>query len=152
MANVGHFLLFNSCEISELTLIDYLRKCIEVSGEKQYTVIYSKIFWIVDNLEFGVSIVITIGDMDINQVECFWKLLNSLDSETNYMMYEPKEREQRTNIQQLKNDIQYNVIKGNDFLKIAMENNNIVGFMRAEKGRFNRISHTAYIIIGILKD
>ena len=38
-----------------------------------------------------------------------------------------------------------------DFLLIAEERDNIVGYIWAERGRFNRILHTAYIVVGIRK-
>ena len=95
---------------------------------------------------------ITLKNIEMEDVEGFWNLLNSLDNETNYMMYEPKEREQRTGIQELKDDIQSNVINGDDFLQIALDGNKTIGYIRAERGKFNRISHTVYIVIGILKD
>lgn len=88
----------------------------------------------------------------IEDIKNFWHFLNRLDAETNYMMYEPKEREQRTDIQALRQDIQCNVISGNDFLQIAAVNSSIVGFIRAGRGKCNRIAHTAYIVIGILKE
>lgn len=91
-------------------------------------------------------------NLGVEEVEDFWNFLNALDVETNYMMYEPNEREQRTSIQELKDDIQSNVINGNDFLQIATEDNKIIGYIRAERGKFNRISHTVYIVIGILKN
>lgn len=94
---------------------------------------------------------ITFKELEVKEVDCFWNFLNGLDIETNFMMYEPKEREQRTNIQELRADIQSNVIAGNDFLQIAVEDHKIIGYIRAERGRFNRISHTAYIVVGILK-
>ncbi|MFR7490566.1 MAG: hypothetical protein ACLUXK_00090 [[Ruminococcus] torques] len=53
--------------------------------------------------------------LELNQIEDFWKLLNTLDAETDYMMYEPNERTQTTNVQELKNDIENNVICGSDF-------------------------------------
>lgn len=90
--------------------------------------------------------------LELNQIEDFWKLLNTLDAETDYMMYEPNERTQTTNVQELKNDIENNVICGSDFLQVAMENQKMVGYIRAERGKFNRILHTAYIVVGILKD
>ena len=90
--------------------------------------------------------------LELNQIEDFWKLLNALDAETDYMMYEPNERTQTTNVQELKNDIENNVICGSDFLQVAMENQKMVGYIRAERGKFNRILHTAYIVVGILKD
>ena len=90
--------------------------------------------------------------LELNQIDDFWELLNNLDAETDYMMYEPNERMQITNVQELKNDIENNVILGNDFLQVAIDNQKIVGYIRAERGKFNRIRHTAYIVVGILKD
>lgn len=95
---------------------------------------------------------VTFKELGIEEIDCFWDFLNILDIETNCMMYEPKEREQRTNIHELRADIHGNVVEGTDFLQIAMEDNKIVGYIRAERGRFNRMSHTAYIVVGILKD
>lgn len=95
---------------------------------------------------------VTFKELDVKEVDCFWNFLNVLDTETDCMMYEPKEREQRTNLLELKADIQSNVVEGNDFLQIAMEDQQIVGYIRAERGRFNRVSHTAYVVVGILKD
>lgn len=88
----------------------------------------------------------------IEEVDCFWNLLNALDNETNYMMYEPKERAQCTNIQELSADVRSNVINGNDFLQVASEDDKIVGYIRAERGKFRRNFHTAYIVVGILRD
>lgn len=79
--------------------------------------------------------------LELNQIDGFWELLNNLDAETNYMMYEPNERMQITNVQELKNDIENNVILGNDFLQVAIDNQKIVGYIRAERGKFNRIRH-----------
>lgn len=87
-----------------------------------------------------------------DDVENFWDLLNALDLETNYMMYEPKERAQCTDIQKWKVDIYNNAVNGRDFLLIALEGNEMIGYIRAERGKFNRISHTAYIVTGILKE
>ncbi len=91
-------------------------------------------------------------ELRADKAELFWKFLNALDSETNYMMYEPKERERTTNIQELSDDIQSNVIDGNDFLQVAMDDDKIVGYIRAERGKYRRVFHTAYIVVGILRD
>ncbi len=95
---------------------------------------------------------ITFKELRIEDVDRFWNLLNALDNETDYMMYEPKEREQCTNIQQLRADIRDNVINGADFLLIASEDDKIVGYIRAERGKFRRNFHTVYIVVGVLKD
>lgn len=91
-----------------------------------------------------------IKNIEADEIEKFWSFLNTLDTETNMMMYEPHERDKRTNDQELRREIEDNVINGNDFLQIAIEDNKIIGYVRAERGKFNRISHSAYIVIGIL--
>ena len=80
--------------------------------------------------------------LEINRIKDFWELLNRLDTETDYMMYEPNERKAKTTVQELKLDIQDNVIQGFDFLQVATENDKIVGYIRAERGKFERNFHT----------
>ncbi|MCH5201148.1 MAG: GNAT family N-acetyltransferase [Oscillospiraceae bacterium] len=82
-----------------------------------------------------------------NDIDLFWTFLNLLDTQTDFMMYEPNERAARTSLSQLKSDIQNN----EDFIHIAIEDGKIVGFIHAERGKFNRTRHTAYIITGILQ-
>nr|WP_243259295.1 IS200/IS605 family transposase [Coprococcus comes] len=65
-------------------------------------------------------------------MEHFWSLLNALDAETNFMMYEPNERKQHMDIQELKTDIYHSVIHGNDFLQIAKADNKIVGYLKGK--------------------
>ena len=62
--------------------------------------------------------------------------------------YEPGEREKTTDAMELRKKID-NAISMGDFLLIAEERDNIVGYIWAERGRFNRILHTAYIVVGI---
>ena len=86
----------------------------------------------------------------INDAEKFYEMLCRLDEETEYMMYEPGERQTRTkDFTRL-----YSVIEaaasGEDLLLIAEnEKKEIVGFLHAERGKLNRIRHTAYIVVGI---
>ncbi len=91
-------------------------------------------------------------ELSIDEVERFWELLNTLDTETDFMMYEPDERLLCTNIEELRDDIRDNVINGHDFLYAASDGDKIVGYIRAERGRFRRNFHTAYIVVGVLKD
>ena len=81
--------------------------------------------------------------------ERFWEMMNQLDYETKYMLYEPGERTK--NIPRIESLIQ-NSVEGEDFLLVAEADNRIVGYISAEKGGLNRIAHTAYIVVGILKD
>lgn len=90
--------------------------------------------------------------LDLSRVEDFWVLLNRLDTETDYMMYEPDERKEKTSVQELASDIEANVIQGFDFLQVAEENGKMVGYIRAERGKIRRNFHTAYIVTGILTE
>lgn len=74
-------------------------------------------------------------------------MLLSLDKETKNMMYEEFERPR---------DIKYinEMIKetenSNSFIFVADNGREIVGYLSAVKGQFNRIKHTAYVVTGIL--
>lgn len=86
-----------------------------------------------------------------DDIEPFWTFLNQLDSQTDFMMYEPEERSRRTTLPQLQREIQDSVINGEDCIYIALDSENIVGYIHAERGKFNRTLHTAYIVTGVLK-
>ena len=81
--------------------------------------------------------------------ERFWEMMNQLDHETKYMLYEPGERTK--NITRIESLIE-NSVEGDDFLLVAEEDNKIVGYISAQKGGLNRIAHSAYIVVGILQN
>lgn len=95
---------------------------------------------------------ITYRKLEVNEAHSFWNLMNQLDYETKYMLYEPGERaEKANNVSKLEHVIREST-EGNDFLLAAESENKLVGYISAQKGNLNRIAHTAYIVIGILKD
>lgn len=83
-----------------------------------------------------------------SDAEAFWQMQFELDKETKYMMYEPNERTKNLN---LINKIVQNAADGRDLLLVAENDNEIVGFLSAQRGAPNRIKHTAYIVVGIRK-
>ncbi len=85
-----------------------------------------------------------------NDVERFFHMLCQLDEETDFMMYEPGERLQRTkSLEHLKGRIE-SAVSGTDLLLVAEdEHGTLAGFIWAERGALNRIAHTAYIVIGV---
>ena len=93
-----------------------------------------------------------IRPITLDDVENFYHMMCWLDEETEYMMYEPGERQLKSNnLDDLKECIKV-AVSGEDFLMVAVnDNEEIVGYIWAERGKMNRISHTAYIITGILK-
>ena len=87
-----------------------------------------------------------VGEED---TEDFFQMLCRLDEETEYMMYEPGERRERTkDPSRLRNVIRAAQTDG-DLLLAAVDNDEIVGFIWAERGKTNRVRHTAYIVAGV---
>lgn len=93
-----------------------------------------------------------IRPITLDDVENFYHMMCWLDEETEYMMYEPGERQLKSNnLDDLKERIEV-AVSGEDFLMVVVnDNEEIVGYIWAERGKMNRISHTAYIITGIRK-
>lgn len=88
-------------------------------------------------------------NLSVNEAECFWNLMNQLDYETKYMLYEPRERIK--NLPRIESLIQ-NSLEGDDFLIVAEAESKLVGYISAQKGAVNRIAHSAYIVVGILQE
>lgn len=90
-----------------------------------------------------------IRKVKLEDAEELLNMLKQLDSETKYMMYEPGER--KTSIEEMKANIEQ-IDSSNSLMLVAEEEEKIVGFLSAERGFANRIKHSAYIVVGILKD
>ncbi len=82
--------------------------------------------------------------------EPLFEMMCLLDEETSFMMYEPGERKEKTtDISGLRSKIDA-AVSGRDLLLVAEEcGGKIAGYIWAERGRLNRILHTAYIVVGI---
>lgn len=76
----------------------------------------------------------------------FYNCLKIIDSETDFMMFEPDER--AWNGEKLAKNLK----DENNLFLGAIENGKIVGFLSAQRGSFRRIRHTAYVVIGIQKN
>ncbi|GAA0180966.1 GNAT family N-acetyltransferase [Clostridium sediminicola] len=87
--------------------------------------------------------------VEIKDSERFLNMLIQLDNETNNMMFEPGER--KTTIEKMKSNIS-NIDNSKALTLVAEDKGNIIGFLSAERGFANRIKHSAYIVIGLLKD
>ena len=87
-----------------------------------------------------------------NDVENFYNMMCRLDGETEFMMYEPGEREATTkDLSRLKAAVD-EAVNGSDLLLVAEdEDGNLAGYIWAERGRLSRVRHTAYIVVGILE-
>jgi len=79
--------------------------------------------------------------------EKFLSMLIQLDNETKFMLYEPGER--KRDINKIRSRIKD--AHQSSFLYIVEDNGKLVGFLSAKRGQVNRIKHSAYIVIGIIK-
>lgn len=87
-----------------------------------------------------------IRNIKIEDAEQFLTMMLALDNETKMMMLEPGERATDLNAIEL---MIKNRLDHSNFFMIAEHNNELVGFMTADRGQCNRIKHSAYIVIGI---
>ena len=83
---------------------------------------------------------------EINDADNMLKMLLELDKETEYMLFEADERP--NDINRVKAMINQS-INGDNLLLIATEDDNIRGFLYAQRGIIRKIKHTAYIVVGI---
>ena len=83
---------------------------------------------------------------EINDADNMLKMLLELDKETEYMLFEADERP--NDIKRVKAMINQS-INGDNLLLIATEDDNIIGFLSAQRGIIRKIKHTAYIVVGI---
>ena len=79
----------------------------------------------------------------------FINMLMQLDNETRYMMYEPGERKITTS--QLNSKFMQPSNKLLTLLIDDLDNSCIGGFLSAERGGHRKIQHSAYVVIGMLK-
>lgn len=83
------------------------------------------------------------------EAEAFWELMNALDYETKYMLFEPGERVK--NLARMEVIVE-SAIAGDDFLYIAEAAGEFVGYLSAQRETLKRVAHSAYIVAGIRKD
>ena len=82
--------------------------------------------------------------------EPLFHMMCLLDEETEFMLYEPGEREARTKDLSRLTEVIRAAVDGGDLLLAAVtEEDEIVGYIWAERGKLNRVRHTAYIVVGI---
>ncbi|MBN1038871.1 MULTISPECIES: GNAT family N-acetyltransferase [unclassified Clostridium] len=85
-------------------------------------------------------------NVEKKDTESLWNMMNQLDYETKFMMYEPGERPK--NIDRLEENLD-SAINGNNLFLLAVDDSEIVGFISAEIGNVRRVQHSAYIVVGI---
>ena len=89
---------------------------------------------------------ITIRKVKITDAELLWNLMNHLDYETKFMMYEPGERTK--DLTRLQSAID-GAVQGRDYLYLALDGNEPIGYISARRGSVKREQHSVYIVVGI---
>jgi len=85
----------------------------------------------------------------LEDAEKYLQMLKTLDEQTNFMMFEPGER--KTTLEEQKNIIKNNNENGNPMFLMEVEGE-IVGFLEGVRDKYNRVNHSLYIALGILKN
>ena len=84
-----------------------------------------------------------------NDAEQFLNLCKKLDTETQFMMLEPGER--KTTPEEQRTQIEILLKQANQTIFVAEQDNQLVGYLAAYGGEFQRNRHSAYLVIGILQ-
>jgi len=93
---------------------------------------------------------IQIREIREDDAEKFLALCHQLDRETQFMLLEPGER--TTTIEEQHNRIKNILARGNQTIMVAEDpQDQLVGFLSATGGVYNRNRHTAYLVIGVLQ-
>lgn len=90
-----------------------------------------------------------IRPIEIDDAPEYLKMLKQLDTETKNMLFEEDER--NTTESEMQNMI-IDKMESGSLTLVAEIDGKVVGFLSAERGFANRIKHSAYIVIGILKE
>ena len=75
----------------------------------------------------------------------FYSCMKAIDHETQYMMLEQDERVWNEDF------IKREISDKNNLLIGAIEDGEVIGFLSAERGKYRRNCHSAYVVIGIRK-
>lgn len=86
--------------------------------------------------------------VEIDDIQALLEMQCLLDKQTKNMMFEEGERPR--SLEKLKAEV-LRLKEQGSLMLVAEKDNKIVGFLTAERGAFQRIHHTAHIVIGILK-
>ncbi|WP_141433186.1 GNAT family N-acetyltransferase [Bacillus sp. 03113] len=91
-----------------------------------------------------------IRKIQLSDAYSFLQLCKQLDRESKFMMYEPEER--KATEDQQKNFIDSLLKEDQSIIFVCEVNGQLVGHLTAIRQNLHRIQHSAYIVIGILKE
>jgi hypothetical protein len=84
--------------------------------------------------------------INTNEAKPFFNCLKNIDRETKFMMLEPDERHfDEKKMKEILGD-------KDDYFIAAINDGEIIGFLSAQRGKYKRTRHLAYIVIGIRQE
>ncbi|SMO48561.1 GNAT family N-acetyltransferase [Melghirimyces algeriensis] len=90
-----------------------------------------------------------IRHIQTRDAERFLHLIQQIDSESEFMLYEAGER--KTTLEQQQQKIRWVEHDDHSTILVAEKNHQMIGFLEAIGGKARRNRHTVYLVIGILK-
>ena len=84
-----------------------------------------------------------------DDAEHFLSLCKQLDLETQFMLLEPGER--KTPLEEQQTQIHLLLRQENQTIFVAEQDHQLIGYLAASGGTFQRNRHSAYLVIGILQ-
>ncbi|MRH43274.1 GNAT family N-acetyltransferase [Aquibacillus halophilus] len=91
-----------------------------------------------------------IREIKFDDAENLVKLIKLVEIESQYMLFEPGER--NTGPEQQRKRIEVMKEEGSSTIFVAEENNELVGYLIAMGGNAKRNKHSVYLVIGILSE
>ncbi|WP_106495049.1 GNAT family N-acetyltransferase [Lentibacillus sp. Marseille-P4043] len=91
-----------------------------------------------------------IREVKEHDAEALLQLIKQVDSESAYMLHDPNER--TTTVESLRKMITTFAKEHNSIILVAEEDGQLAGYFLAVGGKVNRTRHSAYLVIGILRE
>ncbi|WP_280768098.1 GNAT family N-acetyltransferase [Salipaludibacillus daqingensis] len=91
----------------------------------------------------------TIREVTLSDNQSLAELLETIDGESSFMLYEKNER--NTSAKQVEGIISSFLKSTNSKLLVAEEGNKLVGYIMAIGGKTNKNKHSAYLVLGVSK-
>lgn len=91
-----------------------------------------------------------IREIEVDDAEAFLRLNHQLDRETEFMLLEPGER--KTSLESQSRQIERIRASYNKTIFVAEKEGELIGYIAAIGGSYNRNKHCASIIVGVLQE
>ena len=91
-----------------------------------------------------------IREIKLDDYKKYLDLRNQVDSESEFMLYDPGER--KLTYDQQKNIIQNYLFSLNSTIFVAELDGRLVGYLEVQGGTLKKIRHKIFIVVGILKE